>query len=143
MTLGDDPVGLGGLGQGVDLLDVRVAQGSLLEHAGQQAELLARKMREKEIELLHIALRPVDVEEFNGLIADTDNKSRAHFQAYGTSSLDFEIVYYVLAPDYNLYMDIQQAINLRIHERFEQEGIAFAYPTQTVYVHRVDGEQEG
>jgi len=68
---------------------------------------------------------------------------RAHFQAYGASSLDFEIVYYVLAPDYNLYMDIQQAINLRIHERFEQEGIDFAYPTQTVYVHRVDGEQEG
>jgi small-conductance mechanosensitive channel len=29
-------------------------------------------------------------------------------------------------------MDIQQAINYRIHERFEQEGIAFAYPTQTL-----------
>ncbi len=61
---------------------------------------------------------------------------RAHFQAYGTFSIDFEIVYYVLAADYNLYMDIQQAINLRIHERFEQEGIEFAYPTQTVFVHR-------
>jgi small-conductance mechanosensitive channel len=65
---------------------------------------------------------------------------RAHFQAYGASSLDFEIVYYVLSPDYNQYMDIQQAINLRIHERFEQEGISFAYPTQTVYVHQMDGE---
>ncbi len=67
---------------------------------------------------------------------------RAHFQAYGTSSLDFEIVYYVLSPDYNQYMDLQQAINLGIHERFEQEGIDFAYPTQTVYVHRMDDEQE-
>jgi small-conductance mechanosensitive channel len=67
---------------------------------------------------------------------------RAHFQAYGASSLDFEIVYYVLSPDYNQYMDIQQAINLRIHERFEQENISFAYPTQTVYVHRMDGEGE-
>ena len=65
---------------------------------------------------------------------------RAHFQAYGASSLDFEIVYYVLGPDYNLYMDIQQAINLRIHERFEQEGIEFAYPTQTLYVYRADDE---
>lgn len=63
---------------------------------------------------------------------------RAHFQAYGTSSLDFEIVYYVLAPDYNLYMDIQQSINLRIHERFEQENIDFAYPTQTIYLKRAD-----
>ena len=67
---------------------------------------------------------------------------RAHFQAYGASSLDFEIVYYVLSPDYNTYMDIQQAINLRIHERFEQEEIEFAYPTQTVYVHKVGTEAE-
>jgi small-conductance mechanosensitive channel len=66
---------------------------------------------------------------------------RAHFQAYGASSLDFEIVYYVLAPDYNLYMDIQQAINLRIHERFEQEGIEFAYPTQTVYLHTASADE--
>jgi small-conductance mechanosensitive channel len=66
---------------------------------------------------------------------------RAHFQAYGESSLNFEVVYYVLAPDYNLYMDIQQAINLRIHERFEQENIEFAYPTQTVYVHSADAEE--
>ncbi len=65
---------------------------------------------------------------------------RAHFQAYGESALNFEVVYYVLAPDFNLYMDIQQAINLRIHEHFEQEGIEFAYPTQTVYVHRAGTE---
>jgi small-conductance mechanosensitive channel len=31
-------------------------------------------------------------------------------------------------------MDIQQAINLAIYEAFEKEGIAFAYPTQTLYV---------
>jgi small-conductance mechanosensitive channel len=59
---------------------------------------------------------------------------RSHFKAYGDFSLNFETVYYVLAPDYNVYMDIQQAINLRIHERFEQEGIEFAYPTQTLLV---------
>jgi small-conductance mechanosensitive channel len=62
---------------------------------------------------------------------------RAHFLAYGDYALNFEIVYYVLAPDYNLYMDIQQAINLRIHERFEQEGVDFAYPTQTIYVNQL------
>jgi small-conductance mechanosensitive channel len=59
---------------------------------------------------------------------------RAHFKGYGNFSLDFETVYYVQAPDYNLYMDIQQAINLRIHEHFEREGIEFAYPTQTLFV---------
>jgi small-conductance mechanosensitive channel len=57
---------------------------------------------------------------------------RCHFAKYGDYALIFETVYYVLDPDYNLYMDIQQAINLQINEAFEQEGIEFAYPTQTL-----------
>jgi len=59
---------------------------------------------------------------------------RAHFKAYGDFSLNFEVVYYVLSSDYAVYMDIQQAVNFAIYERFEQEGIEFAYPTQTVFV---------
>lgn len=58
---------------------------------------------------------------------------RAHFKAFGDSALQFEIVYIVQTPDYALYMDIQQRINFGIFERFEQEGIAFAYPTTTVH----------
>ena len=61
---------------------------------------------------------------------------RSHFKEYGDFSLNFESVYYVLAADYNIYMDIQQAINLRIHERFEEEAIEFAYPTQTLHLVR-------
>jgi small-conductance mechanosensitive channel len=61
---------------------------------------------------------------------------RSHFKAYGDFSLVFETVYYVLGPDYNLYMDIQQAINFEIHAAFEREGIEFAYPTQTLYLSR-------
>lgn len=60
---------------------------------------------------------------------------RTHFKEYGAFSLNFEIVYYVLSPDYNLYMDTQQAINLAIFRRFKEEGIDFAYPTQTLYLH--------
>ncbi|MGD8279306.1 MAG: mechanosensitive ion channel family protein [Gemmatimonadota bacterium] len=59
---------------------------------------------------------------------------RAHFKSFGPSSLDFEAVYYVLSAEYAVYMDIQQKINLAIMERFEAEGIEFAYPTQTLYV---------
>lgn len=61
---------------------------------------------------------------------------RSHFKQYGDFALIFESVYYVLGPDYNEYMDIQQAINLYIHEHFEQEGIEFAYPTQTLFVQK-------
>ncbi|MGB5260215.1 MAG: mechanosensitive ion channel family protein, partial [Gammaproteobacteria bacterium] len=63
---------------------------------------------------------------------------RSHFKEYGDFSLNFETVYYVLGPDYNTYMDIQQTINLRIHERFEEEAIEFAYPTQTLHLLRQD-----
>lgn len=65
---------------------------------------------------------------------------RAHFSQYGDFSLNFESVYYVLSRDYNQYMDVQQAIYLAIHERFETEGIDFAYPTQTLFLERTGAE---
>ncbi len=48
---------------------------------------------------------------------------RAHFDAIGDGFYDFEVVYWVLSPDYTLYKDIQQNINLAILNRFQQEGI--------------------
>lgn len=59
---------------------------------------------------------------------------RTHFKAFGDFSLDFEVVYQVVEPDYALYMDIQQAINLAILQRFAEEDIQLPYPTQTVYI---------
>jgi small-conductance mechanosensitive channel len=61
---------------------------------------------------------------------------RAHFKEYGDFALIYEVVYYVLSPDYNRYMDIHQAINIHIFERFAEENIEFAYPTQTLYLSR-------
>jgi small-conductance mechanosensitive channel len=61
---------------------------------------------------------------------------RAHFKSYGDFALIFEIVYYVGSPDYNVYMDQQQAINLAIFQRFEEEQIEFAYPTQTLHIEK-------
>jgi small-conductance mechanosensitive channel len=59
---------------------------------------------------------------------------RSHFAKHGAASLDFETVYYVRSADYNRYMDIQQAINLRVHRKFSELGIEFAYPTQKLFV---------
>lgn len=68
---------------------------------------------------------------------------RSHFAKYGDFSLNFETVYYVLAPDYNLYMDIQQTINLTIYRRFEELGVQFAYPTQKLYLEKGGKALEG
>ncbi len=61
---------------------------------------------------------------------------RGHFANFGSFSLDFEFVYFVLSSDYNYYMDIQQDINLKIYCEFENRGIEFAYPTQTLYLNK-------
>ncbi len=66
---------------------------------------------------------------------------RGHFASYGDFSLNFEFVYYVTGSDYNKYMDIQQSINLTIYEAFEKEEIEFAYPSQTLFVNKVNEEK--
>ncbi len=64
---------------------------------------------------------------------------RAHFKEFGDSALVYEVVYYVRSADYNMYMDIQQTINLEIVNRFASEGIEFAYPTRTLFVQTQGG----
>lgn len=61
---------------------------------------------------------------------------RVHFKEYGDFSLNFEVVYFVTDPDYNVYMDVQEKINLEIFRRLSEEGIEFAYPTQTLFVQK-------
>jgi small-conductance mechanosensitive channel len=50
---------------------------------------------------------------------------RAHFASFGDWSLRFEVVYYVLDPDYNKYMDIQQNINIQLYEALQNDEIYF------------------
>ena len=70
-------------------------------------------------------------------IVESQNKARfdrAHFKEFGDFALNYEVVYYVLDADYNVYMDLQQAINLALFRRLAEAGIEFAYPTQKLYV---------
>src|SRR6056297_1842143 len=60
---------------------------------------------------------------------------RAHFASYGDYSLIYQVIYYVEDSDYKVYMDIQESINLKLKEKFKEEGIEFAYPTQSVHVY--------
>lgn len=67
---------------------------------------------------------------------------RAHFSTYGDFSLNFEVVYFVMSADYNVYMDRQQAINIALFEHFEREQIEFAYPTQTILFNKEISKQQ-
>ena len=68
------------------------------------------------------------------IIAPLENVryDRTHLKNLGDFALEYSVVYFVLVPDYASYLDIQQQINLALYRRFEEEGIDFAYPTQTV-----------
>ncbi|MGA2083267.1 MAG: mechanosensitive ion channel family protein [Holophaga sp.] len=55
---------------------------------------------------------------------------RAHLFEFADSGLKYEIVYYVLSADYNLYMDVQQGINLGLLRVFRQLGVTFSFPTR-------------
>lgn len=70
---------------------------------------------------------------------------RAHFKKYGDSSLIFEAAFYYGDPDYNRYMDAQQAINLAIYRRLEQERIILAGPrlSRVAVQPAQDGDRSG
>ncbi|HPC02787.1 MAG TPA: mechanosensitive ion channel family protein [Syntrophales bacterium] len=68
------------------------------------------------------------------LSVDHTRFDRSHFMNYGDFSLNVETVFYVLSSDYNLYADVRQEINLALFKKFEDEGIVFAFPSQTVYL---------
>lgn len=58
---------------------------------------------------------------------------RGYLSGFGDSGLDFEFVYYVLDPAYNTYVDIQQSINLKMLEAWDELGIEFAVPARKVH----------
>lgn len=78
------------------------------------------------------------VEAVRDIVGAVENTrlDRAHFQRFGPSSLDFEVVHIVQSPDYNVYMDIQQGINLALMQRLEALELTFAVPVRTL---RADG----
>ncbi len=59
---------------------------------------------------------------------------RAHFKEFGDSAYTFEVVYWMLDPDFNKYMDAQQVINLAMVREFTEAGIGFAYPSRSLYI---------
>jgi small-conductance mechanosensitive channel len=57
---------------------------------------------------------------------ETTRFDRAHFIAFGETAYEFELTYFVATPDYRLFLDVQQAVNLDVLRAFAAEGIALA-----------------
>ena len=54
--------------------------------------------------------------------------------AFGPSSLDFQLVFYSLQPDYNRSMAARSRVLLALFRGLQDHGLEFAYPTQTLFI---------
>lgn len=57
---------------------------------------------------------------------------KVYFKELNTYSLDIMVIYWFFPAAYWDYMELTQKINLQIVEQFNNAGIAFAFPTQTI-----------
>jgi MscS family membrane protein len=65
-----------------------------------------------------------------------------YFKDFGSHSLDILVISWCKELKYEEYLKVQERINLEIMRRFDEEGIEFAFPTQTVYL-KEEGRGEG
>lgn len=60
---------------------------------------------------------------------------------FGASSLDILIQCFTITPNWNEYMDVREEVCLQIMDALEEQGLSFAFPSRTVYLHQA-GEQQ-
>ena len=65
---------------------------------------------------------------------DPEKPPRVYFSDFNDWSLNIYMSYWVKPPDYWLYHQVNERVNLKIMKRFEAEQIEFAFPSQTLYV---------
>jgi MscS family membrane protein len=65
------------------------------------------------------------------------------FDDFGPYSLDVEVFAYILTPQWLEYREVREDINLRVMDIVKEAGTGFAFPSQTAYVGRDTGLDEG
>ncbi|PWN05890.1 mechanosensitive ion channel family protein [Rhodohalobacter mucosus] len=63
-----------------------------------------------------------------------DFPPRVYFDNMNADSLNIKCFYWYHPADYWKYMEFTQKVNREIFRRFNEEGIDFAFPTQTIYL---------
>jgi MscS family membrane protein len=63
-----------------------------------------------------------------------DLPPRVYFDEMNSDSLNLKCFYWYHPPDFWQYMDFTQWVNSEIFRRFNEEGIDFAFPTQTIHL---------
>lgn len=65
---------------------------------------------------------------------DPEIPPRVYFSDFNSDSLNLLVLYWYHPPDYWKYMEFSEKVNFEIIKRFNEAGIEFAFPTQTLYL---------
>ncbi len=65
---------------------------------------------------------------------DPDTNARVHFTDFAACSLNISICYWFAKVDWEAYLQFNHEFNMELLQRFNDEGLEFAFPTQTLYV---------
>lgn len=64
---------------------------------------------------------------------------RCGFVGFGDSSINFELDFDIMSSEYEVVYQGRHRIGLAILQKFNEEGLEFAYPTQTTFTSAPDG----
>ncbi|WP_084397647.1 mechanosensitive ion channel family protein [Henriciella aquimarina] len=120
-----------------------ISNTNLLEKEIHNMRRMTRRRIELDFSLIYQT--PPDVADaIPGMVAELVKEmqgaafDRCSMVAFGRSSLDYELVFYSLNPDFNRSMALRSKVLLALFRKFGEEGIKFAYPTQTLYLNEAD-----
>ena len=71
---------------------------------------------------------------------DPERPARVYFNDFLDSALNVSVTYWYFPPEYYDYCAFSEKLNLDILDRFNAEGIEFAFPSQTIYMAGGDTE---
>ncbi|MEO0467469.1 MAG: mechanosensitive ion channel domain-containing protein [Pseudomonadota bacterium] len=118
---------------------VIISNTQLLEFEIHNMKRMARRRIETGFGVIYQT--PPDVaERIPGMVAELvkgiqgADFDRCTLNSYGPSSLDYELVFYALNPDFNRSKALRSKVLLAIFRMFKDEGVEFAYPTQTLFI---------
>ncbi len=63
-----------------------------------------------------------------------DRPPRVYFSDFNAASLNILVVYWFVPPDWWEFNAFNHDFNMELLQRFNEEGIEFAFPTQTLYL---------
>ena len=74
------------------------------------------------------------ISQFPETGSDPQYPPRVYFDNFNDWSLNINIYYWVKPADWWTFLDVTHKINIEIMRKFADEGIEFAFPTQTLYL---------